>query len=226
MRNLFLALVLLNLAFAAWENWYAEPQRPVRRSVGTGAPGITLVDEAVRQRQASTPTPRPGADGGPDRSVESAPELCASIGPFADAAASGAAADSLVRAGYEVAARTAPGEVWVGRWVYLDGLATRGDADGAVSALADAGIPETFVIADSGGGYLVSLGIFSEEARAEQLARQATDLGFTPTIADRTRAGEAFWLDVKSAGGRIAALEAVGPFGRGVRISAAECDSN
>jgi hypothetical protein len=226
MRNLFLVLVLLNLAFAAWQNWYAEPERPVRRSVEPGAPGITLLDEAARQTQAATRSPRPSADSGPERSVESAPELCANIGPFADAAASGAAADSLGRAGYDVEARSAPGDVWVGRWVYVDGLTTRGDADGAVSALADAGIPDTFVISDSEGGYLVSLGIFSEEARAEQLARQATELGFTPTIADRTRAGEAFWLDVKSADGSISALEAVGPFGRGVRITPTQCDSN
>jgi aspartate/methionine/tyrosine aminotransferase len=44
MRNLFLALVLANLAFAAWSAWFSPDQR-VGRSANEGLPALTLVSE-------------------------------------------------------------------------------------------------------------------------------------------------------------------------------------
>jgi hypothetical protein len=44
MRNLFLALVLANLGFAAWSAWYAAEPSPGRRA-DDALPGITLVSE-------------------------------------------------------------------------------------------------------------------------------------------------------------------------------------
>jgi hypothetical protein len=196
MRNLFLVLVLLNLGFAAWQNWYAVPERPVRHGNEPDVPRIVLLDESAQEARDRSRASLPVAIRA-DQSAGSPLESCARIGPFADRAASEAAANLLAQQGYGVATRTAPGDIWVGRWVYADGFPTRADANNAVSALADAGIPETFVIADTDGSYLVSLGIFSEEARADQLAAQARGLGFSPIVVDRTRADDAVWLDVE-----------------------------
>lgn len=44
MRNIFLALVLANLAFAAWHAWFAEDERSTRPAP-RDMPGITLVSE-------------------------------------------------------------------------------------------------------------------------------------------------------------------------------------
>jgi hypothetical protein len=44
MRNLFLALVLANLGFAAWSAWFAPAQRP-GRPADEGLPELTLVSE-------------------------------------------------------------------------------------------------------------------------------------------------------------------------------------
>jgi hypothetical protein len=44
MRNIFLALVLANLAFAAWHMWFAQPPPPVRTE-DPDLPTITLVKE-------------------------------------------------------------------------------------------------------------------------------------------------------------------------------------
>lgn len=69
MRNLFFALVLVNLAFAAWRAWFvsdAPPSQPPR-----AAPSITLVSElpadAVRQLAARAPalSDPPPAPAGP-----------------------------------------------------------------------------------------------------------------------------------------------------------------
>jgi hypothetical protein len=44
MRNLFLVLLLANLAFAAWHAWFAQPARPAHVT-DPNVPGITLLSE-------------------------------------------------------------------------------------------------------------------------------------------------------------------------------------
>ena len=44
MRNIFLALLLANLAFAAWHVWFSDSPRPVRPD-DSDLPPITLVKE-------------------------------------------------------------------------------------------------------------------------------------------------------------------------------------
>jgi cell division septation protein DedD len=52
MRNLFLALVLANLAFAAWHTWNA-PLTPVLHAPDSTLPGITLVSEVPPDLQSA-----------------------------------------------------------------------------------------------------------------------------------------------------------------------------
>jgi cell division septation protein DedD len=61
MRNLFLVLLLANLAFAAWHAWFSEPARPAH-SVDPSLPGITLVNELPAGDAAAN---------GPDRGADS-----------------------------------------------------------------------------------------------------------------------------------------------------------
>ena len=44
MRNLLFALILANLAFAAWHSWFA-PREPVIAARGSGKASIVLIDE-------------------------------------------------------------------------------------------------------------------------------------------------------------------------------------
>ena len=85
MRNLFLALVLANLAFAAWHFWFAEPDAPASRAA-TGTATITLVDELDE------------AD-----IDEASAQTCISIGTFAERSQADAAAASLRMLGFEAA---------------------------------------------------------------------------------------------------------------------------
>jgi len=50
-RNLFLALVLANLAFAAWHLWFSQPPRAVHVA-DPDVPGITLVSELPAELKA------------------------------------------------------------------------------------------------------------------------------------------------------------------------------
>ena len=105
MRNLFLALVLANLAFAAWRLWFADPDTPVSRAVSE-APTITLIDELEEA-------------GGDDVNAET----CISIGTFAERTQADAAVASLRALGLE-AALAAP----------ADAANPQADADSAAPA--------------------------------------------------------------------------------------------
>ena len=73
MRNLFLALVLANLAFAAWSAWFAPAQRAGRRA-DDGLPALTLVSEvppicavAASSSRLQRPSKRPAIRRAPSQ---------------------------------------------------------------------------------------------------------------------------------------------------------------
>ncbi len=102
MRNLFLALVLANLAFAAWHTWYA-PLTPVLHAADSTLPALTLVSEvppdlhssgSVNEAQiapaaaaASTPAPQapeaalPASEPPPAAAAAPAPAVAAASNP-------------------------------------------------------------------------------------------------------------------------------------------------
>jgi hypothetical protein len=71
LRNVFLALVLVNLAFAAWSAWYAPLSRP-GRSIEDGLPGITLVTEVPDDLHSSGVVIEPAAGAQPITAAEAA----------------------------------------------------------------------------------------------------------------------------------------------------------
>ena len=81
MRNLFLALVLANLGFAAWSSWFAPTQR-VGRPADDGLPKLTLVSEVpadlrsnvvVVEQTAAPEPPAPTAIDQPPSAVATHP---------------------------------------------------------------------------------------------------------------------------------------------------------
>lgn len=272
MRNLFLMLVLANLAFAAWE--YGRPD--ATGDAGARAPGasrITLVSELPERSAASDragagaasgrssgtpaePAPADAAEGGSgdgnaaeagadagessdrgtetdaaaadengtDAATDPSERVCRSVGPFEALSQATAAAAALRAEGLEPKQRVAEGDIWVGYWVYLDGLPADQQAAAVLAELEDAGIPEAYLISGSEpGGDVISLGVFTETARAERLAEQVRGLGYEPTIADRTRRGTVYWVDASLEPGRTLDLEQLQPPGRIVRLEQRPC---
>lgn len=211
MRNIFLALVLANLAFAAWHSWYSEsPSFPVSRTDAT-TPGLTLRSEL---------TPDPADDRAASTTDNAA--ACLSFGPFPNIAVTDDLTTEFQSRGYAVRRRVAEGDVWLGHWVYLDGIASRAAASEIVATLARAGITEAYVITDDDGSSLISLGVFSQQPRAERRFAEARDLGFAPVVEDRTRPGTVYWLDVSALDGGVVAFRSVPDFveGRGIELGA------
>ena len=100
----------------------------------------------------------------------------------------------------------------VGLWVRVPNLATPDDAAGALSALQMAGFADAYVVSDGTPGNTVSLGVFADRAKAEQVAEAVRKAGFTPEMSDRLRTMDVVWLDIdRQANGGLPALEEIQP---------------
>ncbi len=246
MRNLFLALLLANIGFAAWHFWLAEPPPSGRGTVGD-LPGITLVSEAdpalLRAQAALAQSAAASADRAaqPPRLGEPIPELspaaegvaavftaqrCISVGPYRELAQAAAAASGLRAAGHATSQRVAEGEVWVGYWVYLDGIATLTEANELLERVRAGGVTDSYVISGAEAGHLVSLGVFSESARAALRREQIQSLGLEPVIADRTQHATVYWVDVNVASDEALDFDTLQAPGRIMRLEQRPCPAD
>ena len=191
MRNAFLALVLLNLGFLAWHSWFATRPKPTRSSTLIGPRLALAADTGTRETAAA-----------PDLALRAAARTCVSIGPFPNRVVVAEMTGRLDAAGFDSAQRIAEGDVWLGYWVYIDAIPTQAEAAAIVERLTANGIGEAYVIADGNRGSLVSLGVFSVQARARQRLIEARNLGYEPVVVDRSQPGDVYWLDVTAGDGR------------------------
>lgn len=250
MRNVFLALVLANLAFAAWDGWFARPAAG-SRAADRGAPGLTLVSELP---PASKPDAEPGGGAGSAASSVSADaqnaappaassadtsdaapkeasaagetgSRCVTVGPFKALSRAAAAAGELRSSGLSPSQRVAQGDIWVGYWVYIKNIATQKRADAILANLRRHGITDAYVIPDTDSGNVVSLGVYSQIGRARRRREAVRALHYDVTVADRTRRGTVYWIDVRLAPGRSLDLDKLQPSGRIIRLEQRDCDS-
>jgi len=194
MRVVFLVLVLVNLGFAAWHAWFSAPvivTRPIRSDgasialyADAGTPSVVLSPDEPERESSSSARRTQGL------------LTCISIGPLSNRVDVEDAMRTLSAGGFRSTQRLSSGEVWLGRWVYIDAIETQAEANEIVSRLAQNGIVEAYVIADGNNGNIVSLGVFSVAGRAQQRFADAEALGYMPTVTDRFQPGDVFWLDV------------------------------
>lgn len=251
MKALFLALLLANVLFFAWAQWHGPDEQQLGAAVASTVPKLQLADEA----QGSSPSapdavPVPTSDSqAPADSPAAAPERlsepatvassntggqllgdvvrCVSIGPFRDLSEATQASAALRGGDYDPRTRVAEGDVWAGLWVYLDDLPSHEEAQRAMTLLKRRGISDAYIMPSADLTNDISLGVFSEPARAQRRAEEIKTLGFTPTIADRTRRGTVYWidLDLKATDGLINPAELQSESGRIVRLEVIACPS-
>jgi len=182
MRALVVLLVLANVGFFAWSRWIAAPAVPPPVP-STAAPRLVLASEAP----AAPPLPSLRLEPGVS---------CISIGPFLDLTEAARASTGLRGAGLEPRQRATDGPIWAGYWVSLAGLVDAAAAEQAVERLRQFGIGDAYVMPAEGGGPVVSLGLFTEQARALRRVDEVRALGYSPTVAERRRTGTVYWIDV------------------------------
>jgi cell division septation protein DedD len=240
MRNIFLALVLANLAFAAWHLWLA-PQQSVPERTAQDVPGVTLVSE-LPEDLTNLPSALEPPSGAAAVTSETAPQdspvapaaaveadvtpiadRCTSVGPFRELAQAATAAATLRAAGYRPTQRVAEGDVWIGYWVYLEAIPTEREANEVLERFRAAGITDSYVIPNSDSGNLVSLGVFTEISGVSRRREEVRALGYEPTVVDRTRRATVYWVDVLLEPEQTLELDALQNPGRIVRLEQRDC---
>lgn len=189
----------------------AATDGPAQDGEGAGAAADAPAAEAGDPgppRQAQAPAP-PAELAGARLVVlaAAATAQCASIGPFEDSDVAAAAVEAVRAEGLQASRRVTEDEVFVGRAVLIPPLPTREAAQATADRLRRAGIRDMYVIEPPAPlANAISLGLFSEPARADRHAARLRSLGFAPELRDRTRTAEVYFVDFRVPPGRAVDL--------------------
>ena len=191
-RALVLLLLLANLLFAAWA-WWIAPSQPT----ASGRPTPVAADAGAIRLLREAP-PSVGTSAAPDAAVDlnDAALACVSAGPYLERAQVEAVEARLQRLGFAVRVRESHESVRTGEWVRVEDLATPEDAANALSQLQAAGIADAYLLGEEEAGNVISLGVFTDPARAREVSAVARAAGFEPRTVEREREADVFWLDI------------------------------
>ncbi len=200
LKAIVLCLALANLGYFLWSQGGGKSQAVAAPPAGT----LKLVSE-VSESERSAATGGADLAGGSSADVPSGAPMtaaapsaprCITVGPFKDVSEASHAASALRVRGYDPRQRVLEGDVWAGVWVYLPMPSTPAAGEHMIAKLRGAGIDEALEMPGPADGSVVSLGLFSEQKRAQARVAQAQALGFSPAIADRKRTGNVYWVDI------------------------------
>jgi hypothetical protein len=170
-RILVMVLVAVNLLYFGWTHW-----------VDNDATRLTAVAATPRK-------PNPAVVPAP-----AAPPPCATLGPFVDELQALQALQKLEAAGWSVLRRETAETVHEGWWVYVPNADANQQAR-TLRSLRAAGIRDAFAMPDD-PEFRVSVGIFTEENRAEDRAAQVQKLKLDALVSQRQRDQALVWFDV------------------------------
>ena len=176
MRAALLLLLLVNLAFFAWSQWLAPEEARLPVSTKVDAPRLQLARETI-----------PVAAGNGS---------CVTVGPFASNELAARARQTLNDSGYTSVPREVETRVFEGYWVYLESPPTEAGERRLLDRLRKGGITDAQAVGDLGSPRRISLGVFTDEARAATQSERVARLGLLPQIEAREKPGTAIWLDL------------------------------
>lgn len=187
MRVIFYALLLVNLLYMAWAEWIDVPAPPAPSSIAKLPPLKLLSDVPPASRAAL----------GSKTSLETpAPPVCVSVGPFDDPAITGKAATILLEKGFAPQQRVAESPAVRRLWVYLDQFRSDATEMRVLHRLEQAGIDDAEAMPAAAGGRRVSLGLFTDNTKAQSRIKAVRAMGFHPLTAERVLPGTVYWLDL------------------------------
>jgi len=216
-RLVFFALLFLNLAYFAWSHWIDAPRpAPVNEAIAH-LPQLKMAGELG-------PDERPPPHSTQKTALNDATG-CLSVGPFVDLASSAQAAVLLKAKGFDPRQRAEQGQVSVGYWVYVGGLASQAETDRALVTLEQNSIQDARLMPETAGaGRRLSLGVYSERSRAERRAQAVRQAGLSAEVAERKLPGTLYWVDlIAPSGTGTTALQGLFADGVGSRITVQPC---
>lgn len=191
-RSAIAMLLTMNLAVALWL-WLREPPALA------APPALALPPLVLLSEREALPQPPPEAEAdAPPEPLEAA-SLCLSLGPFetpADLRQVMARMQPLVS---RVRLREDRQTQVRGFRVFLPALPTRDQALATARALAAKGVSDYYVVTAGDQENAVSLGLFRDQANAEQRQNEIIALGFDARLEARTEDSSRWWLDFAAA---------------------------
>lgn len=132
----------------------------------------------------------------PEVVAPAAKPVCASIGPFANAAAAKATRGYLQGLG-KVDSHQQTGQQRVGYWVLVPPQASRAAAESIAAQLKAKGIKDYWIVSKGEVKNGISLGVFSQKDNADAFIKRARAKGFTVELREKTKPVEQLWLDYR-----------------------------
>jgi hypothetical protein len=188
-RNAFLALLFVNLAYFAWAGWVDVPTAPAVNRTAGRLPRLRLVSE-LPPAEATPAGPRHTAY---NQYSDTAP--CMSVGPFADILSSAQAAEILKAKGFEPRQRAAVGEMLTQYWVSVTGTKSDAEALRVLKTLSDHGIKDAEPMPDD-PNHVISVGLFTDREHAQRRADAVRHMGLGADISERKLPAAVYWVDL------------------------------
>ena len=224
MRQLFLFLLFINVAFFYWQ--YQKQEHPVVQVEKEAVEDSTvrklvLLGELSEQSGTEQP-PQPEPEPEPQAETVMEPQLeagqdpnqiqkqqqfieeeqkpvltCYTLGPVSGSRSAGAVSSMLEKAGVTADTRETENRIPNGFWVHLPVVNNANTAQRLLQEIQDRNISDVSTVPRDEGGYVVSLGVFSEEFRAKRRQSQFVRMGYAPVIEVRYKTRTLTWFDVK-----------------------------
>ena len=190
LKSIVLLLALANVGYFLWSRGIQTSEAvpsavlPTTLKLASEAPAGAGSESSAE----GTPDDAPGLLGNVKR--------CVSVGPFRDVSEAAHAASTLRGGGYDPRQRVVDAEVYAGVWVYLPVTSTHAVTEQMLAKLKAAGIEDALEMPGPIDGSVISLGLFGEQKRAQARVTQAQALGLNPSMTDRKRSGNVYWIDI------------------------------
>ncbi|WP_405238057.1 SPOR domain-containing protein [Lentisalinibacter orientalis] len=165
-----------------------------------GPPADAAPDTDFPAAEPAAPaSDRPAAETAEAAETAAAPaaDVCISMGPFGSAETGEDVVARVRDLGGEAGLRSASEDVFLGHWVQIRNIPGREEANRQVAVLQEAGFEDAYPMPEDDGERTISLGLFSDEERAERLQQQALELGLDAEVVPQTREATTYWVDVR-----------------------------
>jgi hypothetical protein len=196
-RLLFLLLLALNLGAGAWLLFGHARVAPLPPATDPGVPELRLwAEAATAARPAGTPSSTPSAAPSVAATAPQATrEACTTLGPFMTTVDMRTAMQTLSPHVARIQYREEQLSRSHGYWVYLPAATTREAALDEARRLAASDIHDYYVVTAGDTQNTISLGLFNDEANANQRLAMVTKAGFPARLEQRIETEPAYWLD-------------------------------
>ncbi|MCW8924302.1 MAG: hypothetical protein OQK69_11840 [Gammaproteobacteria bacterium] len=213
MRWLFLFVLVLNIAYVAWEfNQPAEvlelpkadrdaPKIVLLSEIGQSsvAAPVVPVEETVSDADDKTETETAQSEQEP---VVAKEESCFTLGPFRELGKLRAMTRAIKDYVADASFRTHEEKQQEMFWVYLKPSESYDKAKALSLELKKKKVKDYFIVSSGEQMHGISLGHFREKNRAYTHAKHIESLGFSPKVEPIFKTYTIFWLDYEVASGK------------------------